>query len=155
MMKRSSQGEERDLVNEMEIDEVKTMDINGQGRKTFRWGEKLILEIGYHTFKSIKDPIFRVRVTRSDGVICCEYNNRSDGYSIPLLEGNGILRLETSPMKLLPQFYSLDISVWDWESNLRYCRQVRKIIKIERELDEEFEGEGIFKEDGTWNLLPS
>jgi lipopolysaccharide transport system ATP-binding protein len=155
MIEGTSPGERGFSRNEMEIGEVKTLDIHGEEKKIFRSGEQLIVEIGYHTFKPIPDPVFRVRVVRGDGLTCCEYHTRHDGYSIPLLDGKGIVRLETGTLKLLPQFYSLDISVWDLQSNLRYCRQVRKIIKIEKDLLREFEGEGIYKVEGSWSLLPS
>ncbi len=115
----------------------------------------MILEIGYHTFNPIHDPVFRVRVTRGDGIVCCDFSTRSNGYTISLLEGMGILRLETTVLKLFPQFYSLDISVWDRGSNLLYCPEVRKMIKIESDLPGEFEGEGILKVEGAWNLIPS
>jgi lipopolysaccharide transport system ATP-binding protein len=155
MIEGTSPGERGFSRNEMEIGEVKTLDIHGEEKKIFRSGEQLIVEIGYHTFKPIPDPVFRVRVVRGDGLTCCEYHTRHDGYSIPLLDGKGIVRLETGTLKLLPQFYSLDISVWDLQSNLRYCRQVKKIIKIEKDLLREFEGEGIYKVEGSWSLLPS
>jgi lipopolysaccharide transport system ATP-binding protein len=85
---------------------------NDQGRESNRFlpGEDLSVEIHYEASKNVKKPIFAVSILGSNGP-CFASNMLLDGHIPDVLEGCGTITCTFRSIPLLPQNYSVKLSV--------------------------------------------
>ena len=85
---------------------------NDQGRENSRFlpGEDLTVEIHYEALKKVKKPIFAVSILGANGP-CFASNMLLDGHIPEVLEGCGTIICTFRSIPLLPQNYSVKLSV--------------------------------------------
>jgi lipopolysaccharide transport system ATP-binding protein len=85
---------------------------NDEGQECGRFlpGDNITVEVQYHASKRVKKPIFALGIFGANGS-CFTSNMLLDGYSPEYLEGDGVLTCTFKSIPLLPQNYSVKLSV--------------------------------------------
>jgi lipopolysaccharide transport system ATP-binding protein len=123
-------------------------DEDGEPRAIFEHGERMRLLLRYEARERLRDPVFSVGITRTDGVACCNYNTSADGFATGTVSGEGAVELITPPLKLVADLYSIQLLVWDSKFQRLYCAQAGKNFHVSHPvLSTEF---GVFHEPGRW-----
>jgi len=89
--------------------------LNGQGKESsiFDTGDTLTIEIHYHAFEQLEQPVFGVGIHRSDGTHITGPNTKFAGYDISVIEGRGLVRYTVSNLPLLEGTYLVSLSISD------------------------------------------
>jgi lipopolysaccharide transport system ATP-binding protein len=101
---------------EAEITEVNFLDAEGNKRRTFKTGEKMIAQIKYRAYERIERPSFGIAIYRSDGVHINGPNTATSGYEIEYIEGEGEVRYTIERLPLLSGTYEFSATIYDYYS---------------------------------------
>ena len=93
---------------EIEITDVRLLPIS-----EINSGDSLCVEIEYQLEKPIDSPIFSVAISREDGEICFDTNTEAMGQSLPLLEGDGQIKLHLDRLDLSGGKYFVNVGVYE------------------------------------------
>jgi lipopolysaccharide transport system ATP-binding protein len=130
------------------ITSFETLDALGRPRNVFDHGEIVRIRIGYETRKPLRNPGFIVAFIRSDGVPCCNFSSELDGMHLDASAGKGIIELETPPLKLVSELYTLHVLVREDGLQKLVCAQIGGTLHVRHSvLDMHF---GVFHEAGRW-----
>jgi lipopolysaccharide transport system ATP-binding protein len=133
------------------IRSLEYLDLAGEPRTVYDYGEQMRIRMHYEVRTPIKDPNFYFAIRRSDNVACCSFSAARDGVSVPLLEKSGAIELLTSPMHLTADQYGSWAIVWDKEFKNLYCGQIGPNFHVRDEvLNSNF---GVFHEPAEWRWL--
>ena len=99
---------------EVEITDVQLLPIS-----EIKSGEALCVEIDYQIEKPIFSPIFSITLSREDGEICFDTNTEKMGLSLPLIQGNGKIKLHIDRLDISGGKYFVDVGVY--EQNWAYA----------------------------------
>ena len=131
------------------ITEFQTIDAAGKPRTVFDHGEKLRLRMRYEAKRPLDNPNFIVAIIRSDGVACCNFSTELDGVTVGDAVADGMLELETPPLRLVAELYSIHVIVREAGFQRVLCAQVGATFHVRHPvLDVHF---GVFHEAGKWN----
>ncbi len=140
----NSRPEEMPLL----IDSCDVLDDKGEKRTVFDFRERLRIRIGMEARRPLSNLNVIVAITRSDGVICCNYTTGSDGFAVRDVEGHRMLELRTPPMTLVSELYSIEILVRDAVTQELLCGQIGSTFHIRHDtFDTHF---GVFQEEAEW-----
>jgi ABC-type polysaccharide/polyol phosphate transport system ATPase subunit len=108
---------------EMEISGVSFR--NGAGKETQRFlsGEPLRIRIGYRAKERIANPVFGFSVTSSEGQTVFGTNTQIESFEIPVVEGEGVLELEFSPLPFMRGKFFFSFSIHSDDHLTNYHRQ--------------------------------
>lgn len=93
--------------------EVRLLDADGKPQRTFRTGDKIVIELDYKVTKPVEDGIFGFGVYRNDGLWCYGTNTKIDRYDKFDIDKDGTVRIVLEDVELIPGQYWLDISI-EW-----------------------------------------
>jgi lipopolysaccharide transport system ATP-binding protein len=128
---------------------VEYLDIDGNPRTVYDYGERMRVRIHYEVRTPIKYPNFYFAIRRSDNIACCSFSAARDGVTVPLLEKSGVIELQTPPLRLVSDQYGSWTIVWDREFKNLYCGQIGPNFHVRDEvLNSNF---GVFHEPAEWN----
>ena len=123
-------------------------DAEGQPRKVYDYGERMLVRIHYELRTPIKFPNFYLSFQRSDNVWCCSFSAARDGATTPLLRKSGFIELLTPPLRLVSDLYGAYAAVWDREFKTLYSAQIGPNFHVRDEtLNSDF---GVFHEPAEW-----
>jgi lipopolysaccharide transport system ATP-binding protein len=97
-------------TREVEIEQVRLLDQNGQQSQAFVTGEPLVIEIHYKARQRIERPVFGLAIHRGDGAHITGPNTQLTGYEIPWIEGRGTIRYTVPSLPLLEGNYDVSVS---------------------------------------------
>ena len=121
----------------------------GAQKTVFNHGERMRLRMSYEARTTIERPNFIVAFVRSDGVACCNYVSALDGVIPERMVGNGVIELETPPLKLVANMYTVQIIVRENSFDQIVGGQIGSSFHIRHGLlDTHF---GVFHESGEWH----
>jgi lipopolysaccharide transport system ATP-binding protein len=130
------------------ITRLEIVDEAGQERTIFQHGDRVRMRLHYHAKEPVALPNFNVAFVRSDGVACCTYSSKLDGFPTGQLRGDGAIELTTAPLKLISEMYSVYVMIWDPTFSKLYCAQQAGDFHVRDELlSTEF---GVFHEPAQW-----
>jgi lipopolysaccharide transport system ATP-binding protein len=128
---------------------VEYLDIDGNPRTVYDYGERMRVRIHYEVRTPIKYPNFYFAIRRSDNIACCSFSAARDGVTVPLLEKSGVIELQTPPIRLVSDQYGSWTIVWDRDFKNLYCGQIGPNFHVRDEvLNSNF---GVFHEPAEWN----
>jgi lipopolysaccharide transport system ATP-binding protein len=128
---------------------VEYLDIDGNPRTVYDYGERMRVRIHYEVRTPIKYPNFYFAIRRSDNIACCSFSAARDGVTVPLLEKSGVIELQTPPLRLVSDQYGSWTIVWDRDFKNLYCGQIGPNFHVRDEvLNSNF---GVFHEPAEWN----
>jgi ABC-type polysaccharide/polyol phosphate transport system ATPase subunit len=89
------------------IEKVALLDAQDRPVDTVESGTSLIVEIHYHSPKSIQGPEFIINIKRNDGLMVCASMTSWEGMSLPEISGRGTMRVVIERLELAPGSYTL------------------------------------------------
>jgi lipopolysaccharide transport system ATP-binding protein len=104
---------------EMEIVDVRFLDLAGSPVAEIKNGEALQLELEYLAPQPIESPIFALTLTLEDGFICYDTNTAVAGLTLPTLQGQGRITLRLERLDLNGGKYNINVGVY--EKNWAYA----------------------------------
>lgn len=96
---------------EVEITSVRILDKNGDSRLMFHPDDSVRVEIGYTVHQPVKEVVFGIGITRSDGLLVHGTNTHLEDIKVPVLKNEGTAVYELERLGLLDGNYTLDIAV--------------------------------------------
>jgi lipopolysaccharide transport system ATP-binding protein len=120
----------------------------GDAKNVFEFGEPMRLRLTYATREPLAHPNVIVAFIRSDGVAACNYSSETDGIDLGTLDGTGQIELETPPLKLVSEAYTVSVLVREPGFHKVLCAQVGGTFHVRHDLyDLNF---GVFHEPARW-----
>ncbi|MBZ0274518.1 MAG: ABC transporter ATP-binding protein [Anaerolineae bacterium] len=136
--------------DEAVITQVELLDRHEQPKDTFESWDYITVRVHYRTPKPIRSPYLVVRVSRSDGLVCCRIaNNREPDFAARRLEGEGFFEVLIGPLPLLPDSYSIDAHIADSQQPILHASSSKLMFRISGDLGEPGES-GVFWVDSYW-----
>ncbi len=128
---------------------VEFLDVEGEPRTVYDYGERMRVRIHYEVRSPIKYPNFFFAIRRSDNVMCCSFSAARDGVTVPLLEKSGVIELLTPQLRLVSDLYGTHTVVWDEEFKNLYCGQIGPTFHVRDDvLNPQF---GVIHEPAEWH----
>ncbi len=132
------------------VTDVEVFGESGKPTFVFDHGERMRLRVRDQTRRPLTNPNFIVAFIRSDGVACCNYSSGLDGVAMDGLECEGVLELETPPIKLTAEMYAIHVLVREGGFEEVACGQLAGTFHIrDAILSTHF---GVFHEAARWRL---
>lgn len=132
------------------VEGMETYDESGVAKNLYNYGERMKIRLEYSVRRPVANPNFLISFIRSDEVACCNYNTVMDGFTVPLLDSDGVIELTTPPLNLVAESYKIYVLVRNANFDQLYCAQAGKIFHIRHDLlNTHF---GVFHEDGEWSM---
>ena len=110
-------NENRFGSQEMQIEEVSFQSLQGEATRVIHNGEGLIILIDYLAAERIPEPIFGVKITREDGLVCWDGNTQSSPLPSINIQGRGRVILTLERLDLAQGRYYIDVGIYqhDWD----------------------------------------
>jgi lipopolysaccharide transport system ATP-binding protein len=119
-----------------------------QMKSIFEHGETLRLKLTYETREPVEHPNFIVAFIRSDGVACCNFSTEADGLEVKRIDGIGTIELQTPPLKLVSELYTIHVLVREKGLGRLLCAQIASTFHVRHSTyDIHF---GVFHERAEW-----
>jgi lipopolysaccharide transport system ATP-binding protein len=131
------------------LSDMSLTDEGGHAKPVFNFGDRVRIKVRYRATRRIERPDFRIGINRVDHVHCCSYSTHADNVDIPVLEGEGVIRLMTPPLKLVADMYTTTITVR--ERGFQLASQPGETFHI-RHPAFQANSHGVFQEPGTWQV---
>ncbi len=100
-------------TRQIEIDEVKLLNDQGEKSTIFQTGDSLTVELAYNAHEAIPHPEFGLAIHRQDGAHVTGPNSRAGGVTMGVVQGQGLIRYTIDRLPLLPGRYQLTAAVHD------------------------------------------
>jgi homopolymeric O-antigen transport system ATP-binding protein len=133
------------------INDIELFNQHGEHRTIFEFGELMRIRIRYRALQPIEDPHFLISITRSDGVLCCNFSSYNDKLDLPRISGDGVIELVTPPLKLVSDRYTVDIAVRERGFKRLVGGQVGMSFHLRHDFFDPDEY-GVLHEPGQWQL---
>jgi lipopolysaccharide transport system ATP-binding protein len=131
------------------LSSVEILDREGNAKKLFDHGEAMRVRLHYEARKPIEHANVIVALLRSDGVAACNYSSETDGIDFGTLRGSGVIELETPPLKLVAEMYTMSILIREPGFGRVLCSQLGGTFHVRHPLyDLHF---GVFHEHAAWS----
>ncbi|MCB9450362.1 MAG: ABC transporter ATP-binding protein [Anaerolineaceae bacterium] len=136
--------------DETVITRVEILDKDGQPKADFESWDSITVRVHYRTPKPIQSPYLVIRISRSDGLVCCRAtNSREPDFSARQLAGEGVFEVLVGPLPLLPDTYNLDAHIADSQQPILHASSSKQTFRINGDLGEPGES-GVFWVDAYW-----
>jgi hypothetical protein len=86
----------------------------GESSRELRFGEPSRIRISLQADQRIERPMINFGIMRGDGVVISNFNNWYDNFEIDYIDGACCLEGWLPPMRLVPDFYEIQVLVWPW-----------------------------------------
>lgn len=142
-------------TQEIQICEVKFVDVEGKERDTFWTQEPMTVVIRFKSHRPVKDPLFRVQFFRNEGLWVHGVNTARVGFKAGVLSGEGEIVLEYERLNLLEGEYYVTVGIWPDEyrsfmTDIAYdCNQFSYVLRIRSKRKD---GGGIVSNPFSWRL---
>jgi ABC-type polysaccharide/polyol phosphate transport system ATPase subunit len=110
-------------TREVELGAVRLLDGAGQEAGTFETGGVMTVEIPYAAKRRVEKPVFGFSVKTGNGAYVYGSNTQLAGTVIPFIEGEGTVKLDLSPVRLMQGNYFLSLSVHSWDHRTQFHRR--------------------------------
>jgi len=114
---------------EIEIQDVRLLDVNGNAVTSLDSGDALRVELHFNNPQKIPAPIFGVTITRADGLVCYDTSTASAALQLTELRGRGSVALKIERLDLNGGEYFVDVGSYknDWSYAYDYHWHVYSI----------------------------
>jgi lipopolysaccharide transport system ATP-binding protein len=140
---------------EAEIVSVQLLDSQGQERRSFQTGEKLVIRIHFNAKQRVEGPQFGIALFHPSGFHINGPNTALSGMDIEAIEGEGYVDHVIDNLPLLPGTYLSSISIYDREGvhaydfhHQAYTFRVRPSASVQEKY-------GSFLIPSSWQMGPS
>ncbi len=115
-----SGGFKRWGTHQIEIEDVRFLDDQGEDTAIFHYGSPLTIEMHYNAHEPIEEPEFGLAIHRNDGVHITGPNSQTAGLEMGVVEGRGVVRYRIDSLPLLPARYQLTAAIHDSKRPIAY-----------------------------------
>ncbi len=109
-------------TREVEIKGVKFLNARGEETQHFLTGDKITVNIPFYAKRRIERPCFGFAVTDKEGRICYGTNTLLEKYSIPFIEGKGVMSLIIDSIPFFHGKYFFSLAVHSEDHQAHYHR---------------------------------
>lgn len=95
------------------INRVRCVDVNGQEKQVFGFGESLMVEVDYILNKPMSGVVGGVAIYDAKGAYICGLNTKLDGESLPEVSGTYRMCLKYEKPILLPGTFFIDVGFFE------------------------------------------
>jgi len=148
--KRESELGERWGSGEARITDVTFLDSLGHELKYLTTFDHTVIRIGVNSHLPIADPVVGVRITHLNGQNVWGTNTRRRAVTIPIVNGNAVIKLAIPHLPLLEGTYELTIALSD-SSELHTYDHWEKKIRFDVHQHDTFD-EGLVTVESTWSV---
>lgn len=128
--------------------QMRMLDQDGNEQTTFRTGQEMILDLGYHVEKKVTDAVFGYGIFRSDGLWVYGTNTRIDRMDNFDIDKDGRFVITMPQLNLIPGQYWVDITIEYGEGNpVDYYKEAMRFEIVSNMTDV-----GVARIDHTWQL---
>ncbi len=107
----------------VEFGEVRLLGADGIPGETFETGGALTVEIPYVAHRRVEKPVFGYSLKTANGLYVFGTNTQVQQHPIPSIEGEGVIRLDFSPLRLMHGNYFLSLSIHSWDHAEQFHRR--------------------------------
>jgi ABC-2 type transport system ATP-binding protein len=138
---------------EVVIERIELLGPTGMPVSWVKTGDQATIRLHYATRTPVERPVFKVVVSRVDGLEITGPNTREGGLVPDRLEGAGYVDLSIDRFPLLPGTYDLTASIQDFSCLHEYDVHHRS-FRFDVEQGEPRESTGFVTLGGQWRLAP-
>ncbi len=109
-------------TGEVKLEEVVLRDKQGVSSDAFAAEDGFTVDIGYHAFQQIEEPVFGYAISDAEGHLLHGGNTQLAGMELPVLSGKGKISLSVGPLPLTSGNYLLSCSVHSADHRQNYHR---------------------------------
>ena len=143
---RPTEEEDATVITCVEILDPKT----DQPKERFESWDYMTIRAHFTTKVAIQSPYLVVRISRTDGLICCRATNNRDPYFVARrLEGEGHVEVLVGPLPLVPDTYTIEINIADSQQPILHASSSKSTFQINGDLSAPGEA-GVFWVDTEW-----
>jgi ABC-type polysaccharide/polyol phosphate transport system ATPase subunit len=107
----------------VEFGEVRLLDAAGRPCDTFETGGALAIEIPYIARRRIEKPVFGFSLKTANGLYVFGSNTQIQKHDLPAIAGEGKVKLDLSPLRLMHGNYFLSLSIHSWDHTEQFHRR--------------------------------
>jgi lipopolysaccharide transport system ATP-binding protein len=133
---RTERGAERVLNEqrfgspELEIEAVGVFDDRGEPLAEMRSGQPVRIDIAFVATGRLVAPLFRIRIFREDGLVCCDVDSELTPLSVAAVHGRGRVSVHLERLDLNSGRYVVDVGCYaqDWTYAYDYRSSVHALV---------------------------
>ena len=107
----------------VEFGNVRLLDAAGKDAISFETGGPLTIEIPYVAHRRVEKPVFGFSLKTGNGMYIFGSNTQIEKHGISSIEGEGVVRLDLGPLRLMHGNYFLSLSIHSWDHTEQYHRR--------------------------------
>lgn len=108
-----SNGKNRWGSKEVEITKLEFLDGDGKETQYLNTGDRFRVRIHYKAHKKVEKPVFGIAIYSDRGVHITGPNTKKQDFSIPSVEGSGVVEYDAQSLPLLPGTYLFSAAIYD------------------------------------------
>lgn len=109
------------------------------------------LRVQFDCRTTVEAPLFILRITRADGLVCCSIGSEEFACSMEFLTGAGELFIRVAPLRLTPDYYFAEVHLVDSHHSLVYGRSDARSFRVRGALRGAESG-GVIRPASHWEM---
>jgi len=114
----------------VDLPSVTITDAHENKKEKFAVDDAIGVTLEYEARERVEQPIFKLAISRSDGILCCSSRTDELEEGIDFIQGRGKIKIKLGKLFLAPGIYTLKFSVWDKEMIHTYAVRSKDIIRV-------------------------
>ena len=107
----------------VEFGVVRLLDAEGKDAATFETGGAMTVEIPYVAHRRVEKPVFGFSLKTGNGMYIFGSNTQIQKFDIPFIEGEGKIRLDLGPLRLMHGNFFLSLAIHSWDHAEQFHRR--------------------------------
>ncbi|MDR0993523.1 MAG: Wzt carbohydrate-binding domain-containing protein [Verrucomicrobiota bacterium] len=107
----------------VEFGNVRLLDAEGHEAGTFETGGVMTVEIPYVAHRRVEKPVFGFSLKTGNGMYIFGSNTQIQQHELAFIEGEGVMKLDLSPLRLMHGNYFLSLSIHSWDHAEQFHRR--------------------------------
>ena len=107
----------------VEFGNVRLLNAEGKDAATFETGGSMTVEIPYVAHRRVEKPVFGFSLKTGNGMYIFGSNTQIQQHDIPFIEGEGTVRLDLGPLRLMHGNFFLSLAIHSWDHAEQFHRR--------------------------------
>lgn len=138
------------LIDKVAITKVSLLNDAEQIEESFSSDGAVIIRMHYVALERIETPIVVIQIRRSDGLTCCFLTSEHvDDITDQGMHGEGAVDIRIDPLQLVPDIYTVEVSIVDSKQSLVYAIGPKKHFLVKGYV-ESSDVTGVFNPHVEW-----
>lgn len=109
-------------TRDVEVTGLRLLDEHGVEASAFTTGRPMTAAISYRAKRPIEKPVFGFSIKTGNGFFIYGTNTQIMNVDVPTLTGEGVMKLEFTPLALMEGKYFLSLAIHSWDHATQYHR---------------------------------